>query len=281
MEYEINKLSQDVPLSITKFQSLFRGYSVRNNNKYKSERKKIFLDVNDKKIIHQHLHDTCSFFMSVPTAERLNTHVLLKMIYFPKYIYDCMQIRKNRINFLTLRSGNCEELSDMLYIKLRHDPFLSPEVKENLHKGVLLAPNDHVFVIIYKLKEGVCKHEVMYSMGTLKGLLFSDAVTTLEYVEKLTEKFDIKNSFVLDPWIKFINLNSNVGCKTKCSYLTHSNRRGFFGTLEQYQQFLKNNSSTLGFTKNSENNIPIKFYSKNAMDCRIEETEMLRLGLIG
>lgn len=139
-----------------------------------------------------------------PSAEAVNQVLSIKNINNMIEINQFAKQKNDRIlylkNCIENRIANCMQLSMFLYILIENDHNLKFLIQD-LHLIKLKAPDDHLFLLIGNP--------------------------------------DDKDSIVIDPWIKYLNLGIKNGFRN-FSVNAEQRSRGFVGTKTQYLNFINN-----------------------------------------
>ncbi len=184
-----------------KIQAHFKDYQMRHTNEFLSPENKKLVDIKTKDIITNYMKKINNLIKFSPSAEVVNRVLSMKDI---NSMIEKNQFAKqnNRVSYLNNcienRIANCMQLSMFLYILIENDHNLQ-FLNKDLHLIKLKQPDDHVFLLIGNP--------------------------------------DDNNSLVIDPWIKYLNLDIRIGFR---KYPVNADKRsqGFIGTKTQYLNFI-------------------------------------------
>lgn len=189
--------------SAVRIQSAFRGYESRKEIKIRQ----LYLRV---------LKDIASLLVYYPTAKIVNKTDAGK---YDGAIFSALRgmLRTKSLShsefyhaILALGMANCGELAELTGILLKYDPEFSQLLGETQVATYLLE------------KEGYQGNHVVVIVG---------------------DPNDRKKSFVLDSWIKGIDLLPTPGWRDHPSFATERDR-GFLGTVDEYYDFLSKHPTT-------------------------------------
>ncbi|HMT03086.1 MAG TPA: hypothetical protein PKD00_07235 [Burkholderiales bacterium] len=187
-----------------KIQAHFKGYKIRHTNEFVTIKKRKLVDIKTKEIIIDHMKQLNNLIKYSPSAEAVNKVLSINDINIMIEVNQFMKQKNDRVlylkNCIENRIANCMQLSIFLYILIENDPNLT-FLNKDLHLIKLKEPDDHVFLLIGNP--------------------------------------DNKDSLVIDPWIKYLNLDIRSGFR---NYFVSADERsqGFIGTKAQYLHFINN-----------------------------------------
>lgn len=204
----------------TKIQQTFRGYALRKNlSKMPISLKDRSVILDDMKHVNRLIEksSTAQYVNGVPLEAILPLHAAIGGHQGSSPI-ECYK------GFIDDRVGNCGDCAKLLYIFLKQNKNLSPELRAQVKVARLEYPDDHIFVIIGKLNSP----DVM----------------------------------IVDPWIRYLNLPAKEGFRSKSVLATAKEReRGFMGTKEEYKKFIKNHEDGNFLRKGGSHKIRIDTFS--------------------